>query len=151
MGEASPADDLRFMMSKIGLLIIDEYAAVRDALTVRFRASSRIEVLATTGRFSEGLRLSRQLHPDVILMEIKGRQRRGPAMIAEMVEAVADRPAGIIVLTSYADKGERQTALRHGASRYLLKQIDSGKLLSEIEEVAQEVAANNARLTPSPV
>ena len=57
-----------------------------------------------------------------------------------MNEALAGHPAGIIVLTSYADDDEREAAMHAGARRYLLKQIDSARLLNEIEAVANEVA-----------
>jgi DNA-binding NarL/FixJ family response regulator len=52
---------------------------------------------------------------------------------------LANRPVGIIVLTSYSDSDERESALQAGARRYLLKNIDTARLLIEIEAVAGEV------------
>ena len=43
------------------------------------------------------------------------------------------------MLTSYAEDDEREAALAAGASRYLLKHIDTARLLSEIEAVAAEI------------
>ena len=127
-------------MDQIKVLIVEEHFAVRRALAARLNSFSHIEVVATACNFSEGLEQVGRCQPDVILLELKGtRDLLNP--VGEMNRALAGHPAGIIVLTSYADDGEREAALQAGARRYLLKQIDSARLLSEIEAVANEVSA----------
>jgi DNA-binding NarL/FixJ family response regulator len=96
-------------------------------------------VVATANSFRKGIELTIELRPDVVLLELKGgshKTLRDP--IGDMREALAGHPAGIIVLTSYADDVEREAALQAGANRYLLKRIDSLSLLREIEAVAGE-------------
>jgi two-component system NarL family response regulator len=128
-------------MKIIKVLIVDEHLAVRQALAARLRAFSQLEVVATAQDFQEGLECARTTHPDVILLELKGTSSLQPNPVGEMNVALANHPAGIIVLTSYADDDEREAALKAGARRYLLKHIDSTRLLNEIEAVASEVAA----------
>lgn len=128
-------------MKIIKVLIVDEHLAVRQALAARLRAFSHIEVVATAQDFREGLKCARTTQPDVILLELKGTSSLQPNPVGEMKEALADHPAGIMVLTSYADDDEREAALEAGACRYLLKHIDSTRLLNEIEAVANEVVA----------
>ena len=127
-------------MEKIRVLIIDEHGAVRRALSARLDSYSQVEVVAAARTFSEGLEKARKLQPNVILLELKGRSGRRPEEVSEMIDALADHPAGIIVLTSYADGDEREAAFKAGASRYLVKHIDSGLLVSEIQAVAIELA-----------
>jgi two-component system NarL family response regulator len=127
-------------MKKIRVLIVDEHVAVRQALATRLSAYAHIEVVATARSFQEGLERTRAFHPDVILLEIKGASSLQPDPVGEMSKVFGDHPAGIIVLTSYADEREREAALQAGARRYLLKHIDSSRLLSEIEAVAAEIA-----------
>ena len=126
-------------MKQIKVLIVEEHLAVRRALAARLDSFSHIEVVATAPSFAEGVEKVSRCQPDVILLELKGtRGLENP--VGEMNEALAGHPAGIIVLTSYADDDEREAALHAGARRYLLKQIDSARLLNEIEAVANEVA-----------
>ncbi|MGD2078466.1 MAG: response regulator transcription factor [Chloroflexota bacterium] len=129
-------------MKQIKVLIIDEHLAVRRALAARLGSFSHIEVVASAASFSEGLEQVDRCRPDVILLELSGtRDRLNP--VGEMNEALAGHPAGIIILTSYANDDEREAALEAGARRFLLKQIDSARLLSEIESVAGEVNASS--------
>ena len=127
-------------MEKIRVLIIDEHGAVRRALAARLNSYSQVEVVATARNFSEGLDKALTLQPNVILLELKGLGGRRPEQVGDMIAALADHPAGIIVLTSYADDDEREVAFKAGASRYLVKHIDSGLLVTEIQAVASELA-----------
>lgn len=128
------------LMKKIRVLIVDEHFAVRQALAARLKSIPEIDVVATACGFDEGLAYARSQQPDVVLLELKGVGDR-PEAVAEMRDALAGHPGGIIVLTSYADGIERENALQCGAQRYLLKQIDTALLVAEIETVAREVAA----------
>ena len=130
-------------MKMIKVLIVDEYLAVRRALAARLSSFPHIDVVATAIDIREGLDKARTLHPDVILLELKGTSSLLIDPVSEMHQALAGHPAGIIVLTSYAEDDEREAALAAGASRYLLKHIDSARLLSEIEAVAAEVDQND--------
>lgn len=128
-------------MKRIKILIVDEHLPVRRALAARLQAFPHIEVVATARNFREGIEKAQSLQPDVILLELKGSNNIHSDPVSEMHEALAGHPAGIIVLTSYADDDEREAALAAGARRYLLKHIDSTRLLSEIESVAVEVTS----------
>ena len=115
-------------MKQIKVLIVDEHLAVRQALAARLDSFSHICVVASAASFAEGLEQVDRHHPDIILLELTGtRDRLNP--VGELFRALAGHPAGIIVLTSYADDDERQAALHAGARRFLLKQIDSANLL----------------------
>jgi len=126
-------------MDRIRVLIVDEHLAVRQALAARLRSFSQIDVVAAARTFDEGLERARSLHPDVILLELKGSSIL-PDPVGDLCRALKDTAVGIIVLTSYAVDEEREKALHAGARRYLLKHIDSTHLLKEIETVASEVA-----------
>jgi DNA-binding NarL/FixJ family response regulator len=127
-------------MKTIKVLIVDEYLAVRRALASRLSSYPHIDVIATAIDIREGMDKARTLHPDVILLELKGTSTLLINPVSEMQQAVAGHPAGIIVLTSYAEDDEREAALAAGASRYLLKHVDTARLLSEIEAVATEIS-----------
>jgi len=86
----------------------------------------------------DGLERAQATRPDVVLLELKG---SSPDVnpVGEMCQALSGHPAGVIVLTSYAEDDEREMALQAGARRYMLKHIDTTRLLAEIEAVATEL------------
>lgn len=128
-------------MKKIRVMIIDEHPAVCRALTLRLDAVASVDVIGSVCDFEEGLACSQALRPDVILIEIKGKCDDMARSLRAISRLVADRPAGIIVLTSYLDEAERDHALKAGAVSYLLKDIDTERLVTEIEAVARDASA----------
>jgi DNA-binding NarL/FixJ family response regulator len=128
-------------MNKVRLLIVEGHPAVRQALTDRLSTYPEIEVVAAADSFFCGQRLARELHPDVILLELKMPGPSAPAAIFALTHDTYEHPAGIIVLTSYPDDAERAAAMRAGARRYILKDIGSDRLIAEIQAVAAELSA----------
>lgn len=131
-------------MEKIRVLIIDEHPAVCRALTTRLESVGSIKVVASKADYVDGLQDASALRPDVILLELKGSNEGGPDAVgqrdpvAAISQLLASVPAGVIILTSYLDEAERTGALEAGAKRYLLKDIDTVRLVAEIEAVARE-------------
>ncbi len=129
-------------MDPIRVLIVDDHPEVRRALGALLGVSSRIEVLGTAQSFEAGVSFTESLHPDIVVIEPKSpARRRLLTPVAEMVRQLIDRGAATIILTSYPDEEERGEALRAGARRYLLKDIDATGLTAQIEAVAAEVEA----------
>lgn len=129
-------------MDKIRVLIIDEHPVVCQALASRLDAVPSICVVGSICEFKAGLSDATNLQPDVILLELKtGPDRRSKGVGLNPVGAISallsSSHSGVIVLTSYLDECERDEALGAGAQRYLLKDIDTGKLIAEIEAVAR--------------
>ena len=124
-------------MNKIRVLIVDQHMAVRRALAARLSSFSRIDVVATAHNLEEGLERAQATRPDVVLLELKGSSPDANP-VRDMCDVLSGHPAGVIVLTSYAEDDERERAFQAGARRYLLKHIDTTRLLAEIEAVAKE-------------
>lgn len=117
-------------MGPIRVLIIDDHDAVRQALEARLRSTGEVEIVGCTGCWQEGVLLAVEKVPDVVILETKRSDGQG---IAALRRLKAECPGvQAVVLTSYPDPEERQQALQAGASRYLLKEIDSSSLVREI-------------------
>jgi NarL family two-component system response regulator LiaR len=121
-------------MNPTRLLIIDDHEDVREALESRLDARPDIDVVGCTGCWKTGLRKAIELGPEVVLLETKRADGQG----LEALECLNGQcsSADVIVLTSYADAEERAAARSAGAVRYLLKDIDTAQLVSEIRSVA---------------
>ncbi len=117
-------------MGRTRLLIIDEHRAVRQALVSRLQQTGRLEVVGSTGSAQEGLLQVEALRPNIVLLETKRSDGTGLETCRRIARSHPDTV--VIVLTSYDDEDERQAAYMAGATRYLLKDIDSTQLMYEI-------------------
>ena len=124
-------------MEKVQLLISDEHEAVRNALATRLSSNPNIEVVATIQNFSQQ-NLNESGSADVALYGLKSSSDADLDATISVVEDLTCQGTAVIVLTSYADDIERELLLKSGAYRYLLKNINSNKLIAEILEVAAE-------------
>lgn len=120
-------------MGPIRVLIIDDHDAVRQALEARLRSAGGVEIVGCTGCWQEGVLWAVEKAPDVVILETKRSDGQG---IAALHRLKAECPGlHAVVLTSYPDPEERRQALQAGASRYLLKEIDSSRLVQEIHSL----------------
>jgi two-component system response regulator DevR len=117
-------------MGPTRLLIIDEHRAVRQALVSRLQQTGRLQVVGSTGSTEEGLLQVEALRPNIVLLETKRSDGTGLETCRRI--ARSHPKTTVIVLTSYDDEDERQAAYMAGATRYLLKDIDSTQLVCEI-------------------
>ena len=117
-------------MAQTRLLIIDEHRAVRQALVSRLQQTGKLQVVGSTGSAEEGLLQVEALHPNIVLLETKRSDGTGLETCRRI--ARSHPKTTVIVLTSYDDEDERQAAYMAGATRYLLKDIDSTQLVCEI-------------------
>ena len=117
-------------MGRTRLLIIDEHRAVRQALVSRLQQTGKLEVVGSTASSEEGLLQVEALRPNIVLLETKRSDGTGLETCRRIARSHPDTV--VIVLTSYDDETERQAAYMAGATRYLLKDIDSTQLVCEI-------------------
>ncbi len=124
-------------MDKVRLLIIDEHEAVRRALATRLSSTISIEVVGTAQDI-DATELSCSGNSDVALLGLKSSMDVDFDATIGTVESLTEAGTAVIILTPYADAIERELVLHAGAYRYLLKDINSPQLISEIIEVAHE-------------
>ncbi|GAA1593065.1 response regulator transcription factor [Kribbella hippodromi] len=129
----------------IGVLVVDDQELVRSGLRALVSAEGDLEVVGEAADGPSGVRLARELRPDVVLMDI--RMPGGEGLTA--TRAITADPAlvgtKIIVLTGYDTDDSVMIALRSGASGYLLKDFEAPALLQAI----RTAAAGDALLAPS--
>jgi DNA-binding NarL/FixJ family response regulator len=127
----------------ITVLVVDDDALVRSALTLMLGGRDDIRVVGEAGDGAEGLRRADELHPDVVLMDI-----RMPVMNGlEATRALhrTGRPPAVIVLTTFDADDHVVGAVAAGADGFLLKDTPP----SEIVHAIRLVAAGEAMLSPS--
>ena len=120
------------------LLIIDDHDAVREALETQLRTAARVDVVGCTGCWKIGLQEAMRLKPNAVLLETKRADGHG----LEVLRCLAEQCpyTSVVVLTSYPDAEEQAEALRLGATRYILKDIDTPQLVREIQAAVRPQA-----------
>jgi two-component system response regulator DevR len=117
------------------LYIADEHDTVRKALAEYLERAMNLTVIGHTGDAEKVLRDIRKEKPDVVLVEVKRTDGLGLEIVRQ-ISTLPDPPQ-LIVLTSYPTSWEEEAATRAGATAYLLKDINSEKLLQSITELAE--------------
>lgn len=134
-------------MKKLHLLIVEDHAAVRTALEIRLRAAQPIGLVAAVHTLEAGLYYVRKQQPDVVLLGCKGGRSETLYTLAETVQEIVKGKTAVIIVASYADEVERETLLQAGASRYLLKTINTPQLIAEIETAVRKTKPMRLRFS----
>lgn len=131
-------------MEKIRVLIIDDHTLFRDGLRALLTRQDFIEVVGEAGGGAEGIRKAAELEPDVVLMDLKMPDMSGLEALDELKRLCTEMR--VIMLTVSDNDEDLFTAVRSGASGYLLKNVDTERLVSSIYEVARGGAALSENL-----
>lgn len=139
----------------IRVLVADDQALFREALTTLLEAQPGIEVVGGAGNGEEAVLRSSLLHPNVVLMDLRMPVLDGIAATARLR---AEQPhVRVLALTTFDDDDDLFAALRAGAVGYLLKDVTSATLVEALDaasrgesvlqpSVAAKVVARVARL-----
>jgi DNA-binding NarL/FixJ family response regulator len=133
---AAGPDDLR-------LLVVDDQAAIREALAMMLDMTPGISVVGTGSDGHEAVDLVTELHPDVVLMDLRMPRMDGIAATAAICARFSD--VAVVVLTTFDDDASIVAALGAGARGYLTKQ--AGR--ADIARAVQSAHAGQAVLDPA--
>ncbi len=121
-------------MSTMKALLVDDHALFLEGLQ-NLLAARGLDVVGTAGDGLEALARARELHPDVVLMDIQMPRCNGLEATRLIKAEMPD--VKIVMLTMSAEDENLFEAIKAGASGYLLKNLDAGDffdLLSGLEQ-----------------
>jgi twitching motility two-component system response regulator PilH len=88
---------------------------------------------AVAGDGAEGIRLARQMHPDLILMDIVMPGVNGYQATRTLANDPDTRAIPIVMVTSKGQETDRIWGLRQGAVDYLVKPVSTDKLVEKAQ------------------
>jgi DNA-binding NarL/FixJ family response regulator len=138
----SPETGTAKAVGEIRLLIADDHSVVRQGLRMFLALDPEFEIVGEAGTGEEAIQLARELHPQVVLMDLlmpgMGGVAATGAIRSEMPEVE------VIALTSVLEDAAVTGAIRAGAIGYLLKNTEA----DELRRAVKSAAAGQVHLSP---
>jgi DNA-binding NarL/FixJ family response regulator len=119
----------------IRVLLVDDQELVRSGFRLILDLAEGIEVVGEAADGREAVRLAKELHPDVVLMDVRMPELDGIEATQRLQHAGVD--ARILVLTTFDLDDYVYGALKAGASGFLLKDAPREQLVTAIRTVAR--------------
>lgn len=128
------------MEGLIKLLIIDDNLDARELISVLLRGNQRVKIVGMASSVDEALKLTIDLCPDLVLLDIQMPGKNGFVYLDEL-KRNSIQP-GIIFITAYEDYAIR--AIKNSAFDYLLKPVRKNELIDAIERYSDFLKQNRA-------
>ena len=119
----------------IDVLLADDQALVRAGFRALLRPQPDMQVVGEAEDGAAAVRLARETHPDVVLMDIRMPGHDGLAATRDIAADPQLSGVRVIVLTTFTDDSYVFDAVRFGASGFLVKDIEPADLIHAIRVV----------------
>ncbi|HQV10265.1 MAG TPA: response regulator transcription factor [Nitrospira sp.] len=130
-------------MNKIRVLLAEDHTLVRAGFRALLEKLEGIQVIGEVSDGRDALRVSKELEPEVVLMDIAMSGMNGLEATSRMRQECPRTK--VLMLTMYTNEEYLKEALRAGASGYLLKDADR----PELELAIKAVCRGETYLTPA--
>jgi two-component system response regulator DevR len=132
-------------MAKQRILLVDDHEVVRLGLKSLLEHHGQFDVVGEASTAREAIEQVGTTHPDVVVMDIRLPGTSGIEACEEITTRYPETK--VIMLTSYAEDEMLFSAIRAGASGYILKQIGGEDLVRALEAVGRGEAMLDPTVT----
>ncbi|MCM0641575.1 response regulator transcription factor [Cellulomonas wangsupingiae] len=128
----------------ITVVLVDDQELLRAGLRTLVERDGDIRVVADAASGRQGVARVRELHPDVVLMDVRMPNLDGISATRQIVSDPALAGTAVLVLTTFDEDEHVFAAIRAGAAGFLLKDVAP----DELRQAVRTVAAGEALLDP---
>jgi DNA-binding NarL/FixJ family response regulator len=133
------------LTKQVRVLIADDHPLTRDGIRAALSDDSGIDVVAEATNGEEAVKLAGDVHPDVILMDVRMPGLGGIAATREITRTVPG--TRVLTLTVEETQARVGDAIQAGAAGYLLKDVDAAALARAVRLAAEGCAVIHPDLT----
>ena len=119
----------------IKLFVVDDHHIFRDGIRMLIDSVDDIVVVGDAAAGAEALRKLRSVTPDVVLMDVQMPGENGIAVTRQVKQLYPD--LAVLMLTMFDDDHSLFSAMKAGASGYVLKGIYQSDMLDAIRVAAR--------------
>ena len=120
----------------VKLLLVDDHLVVLEGLGSMLASQrERVTILGATTRAEEALQLAGELHPDVVLLDVRLKGASGLDVCQELTRR--HERVKVVFFTVYDDEQYLFQALRLGAAGFLLKTTTARELADHLDRVME--------------
>jgi DNA-binding NarL/FixJ family response regulator len=127
------------------LLLVDDQPLLRVGFRMVLESEEGLEVIGEAGDGADAVRLTRELAPDVVLMDVRMPVMDGIEATRRI--AASESSARVIILTTFDLDEYAFAGLQAGASAFLLKDVAPAELVHAVRLVASGDAVVSPRVT----
>jgi DNA-binding NarL/FixJ family response regulator len=131
----------------IRVLVCDDQVLIRTGLVTIIDAQPDLEVAGECGDGQAAVDLAAQVHPDVVVMDVRMPVLDGIEATRLLAGAGVPHPVKVLVVTTFNLDEYVYEALRAGASGFLLKDAPPAQLLHGIRTVGTGAALLDPEVT----
>jgi DNA-binding NarL/FixJ family response regulator len=131
----------------IRVVLADDQALLRKGFRMILEAEEGIEIVGEAPDGADAVRLVELYRPDVVLMDVRMPVLDGIEATRAITASEAGKETRVLILTTFDLDEYAFSALRAGASGFLLKDVPPAELISAIRTVARGDAVVSPRIT----
>jgi DNA-binding NarL/FixJ family response regulator len=125
-------------VAEITVLVVDDHDLFRTGLASLLGAHGDIEVVGQASGGRMGIRLAKELAPDVVLMDLRMPDVDGVEATRAIIEGLPG--ARVVALTVASEDGDVAEAVRAGACGFLVKDTPVDDIVVAVRAAAQGAA-----------
>jgi len=114
------------------VLLIDDHELIRQGLAGAFSQADGFDVSGQAGSVAEGMALAEELHPDVVVTDVRLPDGSGLDIVRALRRE--NRQIGLVVLTMYAGDEQLFAAMDAGASGFVGKDAPTSSVISAVRQ-----------------
>ena len=122
-------------MRKLSILFVEDDADVRESMSQFL--SRRVDKVHTAQNGIAGLNSFRELHPDLVISDIRMGGMDGLTMCKEIRDDEPELP--VIIISAHNESDILLSSIDLGVTKFIVKPVDTDVLMKAIAGIAQSI------------